>query len=106
FVALAIENGTAVGTEVPVQVSSLAFATAFPAAQSSGEKKALFVVHEVDVDGFRERRLSTRLVQVVENKPGLLPPDAGGNVSVIIDGLVSGNFSQLNLPAEGGVRDL
>lgn len=106
FDALVIESGTAVGTEVPVKVSSLSFATAFPAEQSSVEKKALFVVHEVEVDGFRERRLSTRLVQQVDGSPTLLPPDAGGNVPIVIDGIVGGNFSQLNLPAEGGVRDL
>ena len=106
FVALVIENGTAVGTEVPVQVRSMSFATAFPAGSTLSERKAVFVVHEVDVDGFMERRLSTRLVQLVEGSPTLLPPDAGGNVPVVIDGIVGGNFSQTNLPAAGGVRDL
>jgi len=103
----AIENGTAGGTEVPVLMSSLAFATAFPAGQLGPEAKAVFIVHEVDVDGARERRLSTRLVTVAApDEPRLLPPDAGAAVPINIENIVGGNFSQLSVLAEGRARDL
>ena len=103
----AIENGTAGGTEVPVLISSLSFATAFPAGSIGPEAKAVFIVHEVDVDGARERRLSTRLVTIAaQNEPRLLPPDAGAAVPIVIDGIVGGNFSQLSVLSEGRARDL
>lgn len=103
----AIENGTAGGTEVPVLMSSLSFATAFPAGQVGPEAKAVFIVHEVDVDGARERRLSTRLVTIAaENEPRLLPPDAGASVSIVIDNIAGGNFSNLSVLAEGRALDL
>ena len=103
----AIENGTAGGTEVPVLMSSLAFATAFPAGQIGPEAKAVFIVHEVDVDGARERRLSTRLVTLAaQNEPRLLPPDAGAAVPIVIDNIAGGNFSELSVLAEGRARDL
>lgn len=103
----AIENGTAGGTEVPVLMRSLAFATAFPAGQLGPEAKAVFIVHEVDVDGARERRLSTRLVTVAApDEPRLLPPDAGAAVPLNIESIVGGNFSQQSVLAEGRARDL
>ena len=103
----AIENGTEGGTEVPVLISSLSFATAFPAGTIGPEAKAVFIVHEVDVDGVRERRLSTRLVTTAsQNEPRLLPPDAGAAVPIVIDSIVGGNFSQLSVLAAGRARDL
>lgn len=102
-----IENGTLAGAEVPVQIRSLAFDTAFPAKQPSGEAKAVFIVHEVDVDGARERRLSTRLVTVARRgEPQLLPPDAGATLPFTVEGLVGGDFSPISVAADGAVRDL
>ena len=71
----------------PIQVGShyhffetndaLHFDRAFPATPLSGEAKALFVVHESEVDGGRERRLSTRLIYTdpVSLATTVLPPD-------------------------------
>ncbi|MFK7741391.1 MAG: FG-GAP repeat domain-containing protein [Planctomycetota bacterium] len=102
-----IEAGTAIGSEVPVQIRSLAFATAFPATQPSGQANAVMIVHEVDVDGMRERRLSTRLVgRATSGEPILLPPDAGGSINFAIDGLVGGNFSSISVAGADSVRDL
>ena len=92
FLALEIENGTAVGTEVPVQVSALSFGKAFASDGLTGEKNAVFVVHEVDVDSSRERRLSTRLVQEGDT-PRLLTPDAGASLPLQIESVVPGLFS-------------
>lgn len=88
-IAEAIEGGA----ESPKQIRTILFDTAFPATQNSSEAKAVFLVHETDVDGVREKRLSTRLVV----KPGdplvlLLPPDAGDGVGFPISGLVAGKF--------------
>ncbi|MCK5944815.1 MAG: hypothetical protein KAI24_22700, partial [Planctomycetes bacterium] len=103
-----IVGGTAGLAEAPVQISSLAFDTAFPAAGVGQPRKdAVFIVHEVDVDGARERRLSTRLVDVPQpDEPILLPPDAGASLSFPVEGLVAGDFSDTALSAQGLVRDL
>ncbi|MFN3244208.1 MAG: FG-GAP-like repeat-containing protein [Planctomycetota bacterium] len=103
-----IIGGTALLAEAPVQISSLAFDTAFPAAGAGQpQKDAVFLVHEVDVDGVRERRLSTRLVDVPQlDEPILLPPDAGASLAFPIEGLVAGDFSDTALGAQGRVRDL
>lgn len=103
FRPLEIEN--AVGTEVPVNVSGLAFATAFPGDSQLSERKAVFVVHEVDVDNARERRLSTRLVQVGKS-PRLLTPDAGGGIPLVIDGIVAGLFTGDDLAPDRSALDL
>lgn len=103
FRALEIEN--AGGTEVPVNVSELVFATAFPGDSPLSERKAVFVVHEVDVDNTRERRLSTRLVQV--GKPlRLLTPDAGGGIPLVIDGIVAGLFTGDDVAPDRSALDL
>ena len=88
-IAEAIEGGA----ESPKQIRTILFDTAFPATPDSLEAKAVFLVHETDVDGVREKRLSTRLVV----QPGdpvvlLLPPDAGDRVGFPITGLVAGDF--------------
>lgn len=103
-----IIGGTALLAEAPVQISSLAFDTAFPAAgPGQPQKDAVFLVHEVDVDGTRERRLSTRLVDVPQiDEPILLPPDAGASLSFPVENLVAGDFSDTALSAQGRVRDL
>lgn len=81
------------GAESPKQIRTILFDTAFPATGNSDEAKAVFLVHETEVDGVREKRLSTRLVV----EPGdpvvlLLPPDAGDRVGFPITGLVAGDF--------------
>jgi len=103
FRALDIENAD--GSEVPVQVSDLVFATAFPGDSPLSERKAVFVVHEVDVDNTRERRLSTRLVQAVD-PPRLLAPDAGGEIPLVIDGIVAGLFSGDDVAPNRSALDL
>lgn len=103
FRALTIEDTT--GTEVPLQVSGLAFAAAFPGETPSSERKAVFVVHEVDVDGARERRISTRLVQLGQS-PRLLPPDAGGAIPLKIDGVVAGLFTGDDVAPDRSALDL
>lgn len=102
-----IEAGLLAGAEAPVQIRSLAAATAFPETQPSGEANAVFIVHEVDVDGSRERRLSTRLVGAASSgEPILLPPDAGARIDFEIEGVVGGNFSAISVAGNGEVRDL
>ena len=103
-----IVGGTAGLAEAPVQISSLAFDAAFPAAgPGQPQKDAVFLVHEVEVDGVREKRLSTRLVDVPQpNEPILLPPDAGASLAFPIDRLLVGNFSDTAVSAQGRARDL
>ena len=103
FSALIIENAGV--TEVPVNVSELVFATAFPGESPAEERKAVFVVHEVDVDNARERRLSTRLVQLGAS-PRLLTPDAGGRIPLAIDGIVSGLFTGDDVAPDRSALDL
>ncbi len=103
-----IVGGTAGLAEAPVQISSLAFDAAFPAAgPGQPQKDAVFLIHEVEVDGAREKRLSTRLVDVPQpNEPILLPPDAGASLAFPIDRLLVGNFSDTAVNAQGRARDL
>ena len=100
--------GTAGLAEAPVQIRELAFDAAFPTAGPGQQQKdAVFLVHEVDVDGVREKRLSTRLVDVPEvGAPILLPPDAGAILAFPIEGLVVGDFSDAAVGAQGRARDL
>lgn len=103
-----IIGGTAGLAEAPVQIRSLAFDAAFPATgPGQPQKDAVFLVHEVDVDGVREKRLSTRLVDVPQpDAPILLPPDAGASLAFPIERLVVGDFSDLAVSSQGGARDL
>jgi len=103
-----IIGGTAGLAEAPVQISSLVYDVAFPVGgQGQPQKDAVFLVHEVDVDGVRERRLSTRLIDVpTPNEPILLPPDAGASLSFPVESLVAGDFSDTAVGAQGLVRDL
>ena len=103
-----IIGGTAGLAEAPVQITELAFDAAFPATSSAQpQKDAVFLVHEVEVDGARERRLSTRLVNVPEpNEPILLPPDAGATLAFPIERVLVGNFSDLAVSAQGLAQDL
>lgn len=104
---LPVDGGIEFGAESPRQIRALAFDRAFPASATSPAAQAVFIVHETDVDGVRERRLSTRLV--VEPQPGvprLLPPDAGGELGFRIEDLVAGDFHQISIDGAGAVRDL
>ena len=104
-----LEGGAIGGAESPVQIRSLAFAKAFTTPQNQDEAAAVFIVHEVDVDGARERRLSTRLVSTVQGgDPVLLPPDAGARLGFEVEGVVGGNFTPTAANVEPGVglRDL
>ncbi|MFM1871483.1 MAG: hypothetical protein RL398_905 [Planctomycetota bacterium] len=96
------------GAESPRQIRALHFDRAFPATPLSGEAKALFVVHESELDGGRERRLSTRLIYTdpVTQDTTVLPPDAGAQIGAPIEGLASGNFHEVSVAGAGSVRDL
>lgn len=96
------------GAESPKQIRAALFGTAFPATASAGEAKAVFLVHETEVDGVREKRLSTRLVAASGTTPVLvlLPPDAGARMTFPVQGLVGGDFHAVSVAAGGAVRDL
>ncbi|HZN39183.1 MAG TPA: VCBS repeat-containing protein [Planctomycetota bacterium] len=98
----------AIGAESPRKIRALVFDRAFPATQLSPEKKAVFIVHETEIDASTERRLSTLLVQRVPElqQPRLLPPDAGNSVGFGIQNLVGGNFHDVSVAGGGAVRDL
>lgn len=83
------------GSEAPRRIGSLVFDTAFPATSYAGESKAVFLTHEVVVDGMPERRLSTRLVDLSSGLL-LLPPDAGEGPPLAIEAVVGGNFSTVS----------
>ncbi|MCB9879939.1 MAG: VCBS repeat-containing protein [Planctomycetes bacterium] len=95
--------GLETGAESPRQVRALVFDRAFPASGPSGEARAVYIVHEAEVDGSREKRLSTRLV--VENLPLLSPPDAGAPIGFAIQNIVGGNFHDISIAGAGAVRD-
>ncbi|MGB3970089.1 MAG: FG-GAP-like repeat-containing protein, partial [Planctomycetota bacterium] len=100
-----LEGAVFSGAESPRQIRALAFDRAFPATQSGA--KAVFLVHETEVDGARERRLSTRLVlPSATEPPRLLPPDAGDRIDYRIDNVVAGNFHPISIAGQGAVRDL
>lgn len=96
------------GAESPKQIRAALFGTAFPATASADEAKAVFLVHETDVDGVREKRLSTRLVAASGTSPVLvlLPPDAGARMAFPVQGLVGGDFHAISVAGGGAVRDL
>jgi hypothetical protein len=102
-----IEGGIIVGAESPRQIRSLLFDRAFSQA-TVGAPNAVFVVHEVEIDGGRERRLSTRLVDTsIAGQPRLLPPDAGRQL-LPPRAVASGRFYARSLAAgaTGTLRDL
>ena len=94
-------------------ITSLNFGIAFPEAPAGPEVDGLFVVHESEIDGERERRLSTMLV--FGNPTALLSPDLGFPQGEEVRGLVGGSFSDglatagkstldLALAVDGGIR--
>ncbi|MBL8730235.1 MAG: VCBS repeat-containing protein [Planctomycetes bacterium] len=96
------------GVELPRQIRGLYFARAFPPTPTSPEARAVFVVHEIDIDGSAERRLSTRLIYTVAAPDllQLLPPDAGANATDPVEGLVGGDFHPISVAGKGRQRDL
>ncbi|MFN7588385.1 MAG: FG-GAP repeat domain-containing protein [Planctomycetota bacterium] len=96
------------GAESPKQIRAALFGTAFPATATAGEAKAVFLVHETEVDSVREKRLSTRLVAAAAETPVLLllPPDAGARIEDPVQGLVGGDFHAISVAGGGAVRDL
>ena len=102
-----IDGAIEFGAESPKQIRAVLFARAFPATAQSDEARAVFLVHETEVDGVREKRLSTRLV-VGETPTALrlLPPDAGDRLGFPTQQLVAGNFHPVSVAGGGAVRDL
>jgi hypothetical protein len=105
-----LEGNIFTGAESPKQIRTLAFDAAFPATAPQGGAKAAFVVHETEIDGTRERRLSTRLIGQTgppgQTLPLLLPPDAGDPLPFPIHNLVGGSFDDVGVQSGGTVRDL
>ncbi|MBL8731196.1 MAG: hypothetical protein JNN13_02370 [Planctomycetes bacterium] len=104
-----VQTGIEFGAESPRQIKALAFGRALPPTPFSGEARAVFIVHETEVDGERERRLSTRLIITLDATPPaplLLPPDAGAQLEFPIEAVVSGNFHPISIAGAGAVRDL
>ena len=96
------------GSELPRQIRALHFGRAFPPTAISPEARAVYVVHESDIDGTVERRLSTRLVYVDPDSDTrlLLPPDAGTVAGGPVQGLVGGDFHPASVANKGLQLDL
>lgn len=103
-----IQGGVETGAELPRNIRAMHFGRAFPATPLTGEAKAVFVVHQSLVDGELETRLSTRLLIAdgLTQSLVLLPPDAGANWGVDVEGIVGGNFRPISVAGAGTVRDL
>lgn len=104
-----VQTGIEFGAESPRQIKALAYGRALPPTPFSGEARAVFIVHETEIDGERERRLSTRLIITLDATPPaplLLPPDAGAQLEFPIEAVVSGNFHPISIAGAGAVRDL
>lgn len=98
-----LTGGAQIGDEQPRNFRALHFERAFPAP---GEAKAVFAVHESQIDGMPERRLSTLLVLGADEELTLLSPDAGVQNTPTPKGIVGGNWSNTAVTGEGRVRDL
>jgi len=101
-----VSGGVEIGGEQPRKFRALHFGRAFPATELSGEAKAVFAVHESEIDGARELRLSTLLIFNAGQTPTLLPPDAGAVWNNPVRGIVGGNWGAIAVAAPGSVRDL
>lgn len=100
-----IFDGIESGSEQLLSIGGLWFGVAFPADPVAGrsEVRAVFVLHDSAVDGFRERRISTLLVGP---GPKLLAPDAGGQVPIPVSSLVGGSFTSPRVGIRGATLDL
>ncbi|MBL9077836.1 MAG: VCBS repeat-containing protein [Planctomycetes bacterium] len=104
-----VELGADLGAERPREIRALHLGRAFPPTPTSPEVQAVYVLHESDIDGQVERRLSTRLIYVDPQSPFriLLPPDAGTVVPDFdIGGIVGGNFHGASAANRDLQRDL
>ncbi|MCR9245914.1 MAG: VCBS repeat-containing protein [bacterium] len=102
-----VSGGVEVGDEQPRKVRSLHFGRAFPPTPSSPDgARAIFGIHESDVDGQTEQRLSTFLIFNVGNEPRLLPPDGGTHWDEPVVGLIGGNWGVQAVAGMDRVRDL
>jgi hypothetical protein len=101
-----IEEAIPNGPEFPRQVRALAFGRAFPASASLPGRQAVFLLHESEVDGARERRISTRLVIPSPPDLSLAPPDATTQLGFGIANLAFGDFHPTSVTSGGTVRDL
>ena len=99
---ITLPAGVETGAESPKQIRAMVFDRAIPATQASGEAKAVFIVHESEIDGEREKRMSTRLVRATTQffDLRLLPPDSGDQLDLPIRDLVGGRFH--SKPGENG----
>ncbi|MGE3174231.1 MAG: FG-GAP-like repeat-containing protein [Planctomycetota bacterium] len=99
-------DAVTVFTELGAEVRGLYPGVAFPADPSRGqpEARAVFVWHEIDVDGRRERRLSTMLFFTDKGRGTLLSPDVGFDTG--LQGVVGGRFSTVGIASNGATRDL
>lgn len=94
------------------ELNAMFFGVAFPAdpGRNQPEVPAVFVKHEITVDGEVERRLSTLLVATEAQPPPslplvqLLPPEVGFGVPLA--GIVGGSFSANGVASGGATRDL
>ncbi|MCA8975806.1 MAG: VCBS repeat-containing protein [Planctomycetes bacterium] len=93
-----------IGGEKPRHFDSLHFGRAFPS--QFGDAKAIFAVHESEIAGERERRLSTLLIYPNGPDPLLLTPDGGADLATPIEAIVGGNWSAEAVAGAGGLRDL
>jgi len=100
-----IFDGIESGSEQLLSIGGLWSGVAFPADPVAGrnEVRAVFVLHDSALDGFRERRLSTLLVGP---GPKLLAPDAGGQVPIPVRSLVGGSFTSPRVGQRGATLDL
>ncbi|MBL8753130.1 MAG: VCBS repeat-containing protein, partial [Planctomycetes bacterium] len=101
-----IEAAVPNGPESPRQVRALVFDRAFPASASLPGLQAVFVLHESEVDGSRERRISTRLVIPSTPELSLAAPDATTQPGYGIANLAVGDFHPTSIGSGGTVRDL
>jgi len=99
------------GAESPKQIRAMVFDRAVPSLLSGAgdEAEAVFIVHESEIDGGREKRLSTRLVRASAQNPDgllLLPADAGDQLPFALHDLVVGTFHTASSNGVGKVPDL
>ncbi len=88
------------------ELGALFLGIAFPANPLIGqlEVPAVFVKHQISVDGELEQRLSTLLVAADASDVQMLPPDVGFGIALA--GVVGGRFSATGIASGGATRDL
>lgn len=94
-----IPNGVESGAERLLSVSMMSGGIAFPTTPVA---RGVFVVHDSETDGVRERRVSTLLVGQLK----LFAPDLGGQLAVEARGVLGGVFSDTSVANHGATKDL